>query len=177
MNAAFAAGVTNLQTTLTENHTARLSFERDRSDKSFADKHGQALADRVLNYCCVTDEVNLPEIHSLLVKSPKNREYGILNSMLAERAVASTLPLTAANAPVATTRLIDDVFRSYQPGGTGLIFGQGLSPFAIVCEGHKEIADIRKLVKSAEMIESGSSLTLTDASTLTVGVRIESVWE
>ena len=41
------------------------------------------------------------------------------------------------------------------------------SPFSIICEGHKEITEVHHLVKSAEMVESGSSLTLADASTIT----------
>ena len=135
--------------------------------QTFADKHGDALRDRLFNYCDITSETNLPEVHQLLVKSPKNHECGILNALLSECTEFSLVPLTTAHAPIATTQLIDNVFHSYAPGGTGLIFRQGLSPFSIMCEGHKEIAKVCRLVKSAEMVESGSSLTLADASTLT----------
>lgn len=115
----------------------------------------------------MTDEVDLPDIHDLLVKAPKNREYSILASMLMDRAVSSPLPLTTASAPLATTRLLDHVFRAYRPGGTGLIFGEGLSPFSIVCEGHKEMAEVKAMVRKAELVESGTSLSLSDADTLT----------
>ena len=39
--------------------------------------------------------------------------------------------------PMASTKMVDQVFRAYQPGGTGLKFGQGLSPFSIVLAGHE----------------------------------------
>ena len=166
-NAAFAAGVAQIQTTLTDTHADRIQFERDRATKTFAEKHGDALADRLMRFCSVADEANLPEVHSLLVKAPRNREYSVLNGILAERAQASPLPLTSQSAPMATPRLVDEVFRSYQPGGTGLLFGQGLSPFAIVCEGHKEMAEIKSLVKKAELVEGGTSMSVTDAAVFT----------
>ena len=73
----------------------------------------------------------------------------MLGNMFGERAIASTVPLTAANAPLATTKLVDDVFRNFVPAGTGLVFAQGLSPFAIVCEGHAETDSVRKALKQA----------------------------
>ena len=89
-------------------------------------------------FCAVAADNNLPECHRLLAKSTaKSWDYAILQNLFQERCAASaTIPLTAANSPLATTTLVDDVFRSFSPAGSGLIFGKGLSPFAIVCEGH-----------------------------------------
>ena len=79
----------------------------------------------------------------------------------------SAVPLTYASAPIATSKLVDDVFRSYQVSGTGLVFAQGLTPFAIVCEGHAEEEATRKALKHAELAESGTSMTLDDAARIT----------
>ena len=115
----------------------------------------------------MADEAGLPEVHTALVNCPKSREYAVISALFAEQADATDLPISSANAPLATTRLVDDVFRSYVPGGTGLTFGKGLSPFSIVCEGHKEAADAKTLAHNASLVESGTSTSLTDVKTIT----------
>jgi len=86
--------------------------------------------------------------------------------MFIDRAVASPVPLTAANPPLATTKLTEEVFRSFAIAGTGLTFAAGLSPFAIVCEGHAESATVASMTKKAELAEAGTTMTLADASRL-----------
>ena len=75
--------------------------------------------------------------------------------------------MTLSNAPLATTKMVDDVFRSLNPSSTGLTFGAGLTPFAMVCEGHQEMAAVSKLIKQAELAEAGTSMSLADADRLT----------
>ena len=77
------------------------------------------------------------------------------------------MPLALLNCPLPTTKLVDDVFRSLNPANTGLIFAFGLSPFAIVCEGHAEMESVRCLIKQAELAESGTTMSLADAERLT----------
>ena len=77
------------------------------------------------------------------------------------------MPLTHASAPIATSKLVDEVWRSFQVSGTGLVFAQGLSPFAIVCEGHTESDTVRKALKQAELAETGTSASLADAERIT----------
>ena len=167
-NNVFQAGVADIQTTLNTNATTRLQFERDRNDRSFTDRHGTQLADRMHRLCSVADDANLPECHRLLAKSTsKSRDYAILANLFQERCGASAVPLTAANSPLATTTLVDDVFRSFTPASSGLVFAKGLSPFSIVCDGHQESHDLMKLVKQAEIAEAGSTLSLGDAERLT----------
>jgi hypothetical protein len=89
-----------------------------------------------------------------------------LNASFAARASASTVPLTYASAPIATTKLVEEVFRAYQPSATGVTFAQGLSPFAIVCEGHQEMESVKKSTKQAELAEAGTSLSLADAQAI-----------
>ena len=166
--AAFNAGIAQVTTTLNDTATRQLDYQRSRADRSFTDKHGEQLAERMHRLTGAADDDHLPEVHRLLAKSGnKSRDYGILSSMILERVRVSTVPLSAANAPLPTTKLVDEVFRSFLPSGTGLNFAQGLSPFSVVCDGHAEQDVVRKLVKQAELAESGSHLSLADAHTLT----------
>ena len=165
--AAFSAGVNQLQNTMEATADARLQFERDRRNQSFTDKHGTAQAQRLYYLCGVTDDAGLPEVHNLLARAPKGRDHGILRSLLSDRARASAVPLTTANAPKPTNKLTDEVFRSFDIAGTGLEFARGLSPFSIVCEGHPESAQVASAVKQAELAEGGTALSFADASKLT----------
>jgi hypothetical protein len=165
--AAFNAGVLGITHTLSENTRETLRFQRDQSLKTFTQKHGIALATRMHRWCNVADDEHLPQIHTLLAKSSKHRDYAIVTSLIQERVSASTVPLTLSNCPLATTKLVDDVFRSLNPANTGLSFGCGLTPFAVVCEGHSEMESVRRLVKQAELAEAGSNISLADAERLT----------
>ena len=165
--AAFNAGVAAIQTTLTTNANAAITCDRAKSDKTFAQKHGDALGNLLFRCCDVTTDSNLPEVHRLLVAAHKSKEYGIIGALFMERVMVSPVPLGSANVPLATTKLVDDVFRSYLPGGTGLDFGKGLSPFAIVCEGHREMTSVKRAVKNAELVETGGNVSLADAASLT----------
>ena len=64
----------------------------------------------------------------LAASSSKHRNYNIVGGLLIERTVAARRSLTVANAPLATTSLVDTVFRSYTPASTGLSFGKGATP-------------------------------------------------
>ena len=165
-SAAFAAGVNQVTNALETNKNDTLAYHRAEKDLTFADKHGDALGQRVFRICLVNRDIDLPEVHRLLVKCPKSHEYAVVGALLAERAAASGLPVSTTNAPIVTTRLVNDLFRTYMPGGTGLDFGHGLSPFAIVCQGHHEAAGIQKLVKGASLVEGGASVSLDDTNKL-----------
>ena len=77
-NAAFSAGVAQLQHTLNTNATDRLDFERARADVSFTDKHGAALSQRLHYLCGVSADEFLPEIHRVLAKAPRGHYYGLI---------------------------------------------------------------------------------------------------
>jgi hypothetical protein len=164
---AFNVGINQLGQVMTNNTTTQIDFERAARTKSFADKHGAALETRLVCFCGQPDTTTLPDVHNLLVNAPRGHEYSILNSQFAERAEATDLPITLANAPMATPSLLEQVFRSYQPMGNGLTLGKGLTPFAIVCEGHDEVEHIKELVKKAELVEGSTSVSLSDATSLT----------
>ena len=117
--------------------------------------------------CDVANDNHLPEALRLLAKSTsKSRDYAILGNLFRERAQASPVPLTASQAPLATTKLVDGVFRNFTPAGTGLTFACYLTPFAIVCEGHAEAFANRRLMKKAEISEGGTSMSLQDAESI-----------
>ena len=126
--AAFNAGVAGIQNTLTATAQQALEFERARSNKTFTDRHGDALAERMHRLCGVADDDHLPDTHVLLAKASKGKDYAILAGQIAARVATSTVPLSAACMPLASTSLVDDVFRSFMPGATGLVFAKGLSP-------------------------------------------------
>ena len=164
--AAFNVGVTAIETAMTETNDAQLTYFRQRDNKTFTQKHGNSLADRLYSWCGVDDDGALPEIHQLLAKSSKSRDYAIINAQIQARLIASTVPLTLSSAPLASTKLVDQVFRSLSPSGSGVEFAAHLSPFAVVCEGHAEYAAVQKMVKQAELAEAGSTMSLSDASRL-----------
>ena len=165
--AAFQQGMTDLQTTHTTLNQAVIDYHTNRDTKGFSDRHGTALGQRVQNWCNVPNDLALPEVHRLAAAAHKHQLCGILNNQFQTRALASRVPLTLASAPLATTKLVDEVFRNYAPGGTGLVFAQGLSPFSVVCEGHAERELVVKKIHQATMAEQGSTLSLSDAESLT----------
>ena len=166
-SAAFNAGVANLTNVMNTNARDRLDYERAKSEMSFSEKHGPAMAQKLYNLCDVGRDIDLPEIHRLLAKAPKNRESGILISAFQERTEASPVPLMIANGPIPTTKLQNEVFRNMAPAQTGAVFASGLSPFSMVCEGHSEAQAVTTKVQQAAMAEGGTSLTLADAEKLT----------
>ena len=166
--AAFNAGILALQETLNSTTRESLQYDRDKSNKSFTDKHGEALAQRLQNLCDVDDDDSLPEVHRLIAKSPKAKDYGIVQSMIDQRVLGlGNHLISSTNAPLATPALTDEVFRAFHISDTGQTLGQGLTPFAIVCRGHPEQMAVQRLVQQATLVEAGSTLSLRDAASLT----------
>ena len=166
-SAAFTLGVETLKTALEDTHKEKLDYDRTKEDKTFSDRHGAVQAQRMYRWCGVVDDAHLPEIHQLLAKASKAQAFGIIQGMIDERVTASRVPLTQAAGPMATTKIVQDVFRGLMPGGTGLTLGQGLSPFAVVCEGHAKADKTRRFIRQAEMTSSGVSISLSDADKIT----------
>ena len=73
---AFNTGITNLQATVNDVATQHLDFERACAERSFTDKHGDALAQRMHCLCDLGDDNHLPKSLRLLAKSTsKSRNY------------------------------------------------------------------------------------------------------
>jgi hypothetical protein len=163
-NAAFAHGVGKIRKAMIDTHEEHLNFEHQRNTKTFTDFHREALAQQMHHLCGVTTDVKLPKVHSLLLQTAKGQIYPVLTSLFVMRAQASPVPLNVATAPVASTKLVDNMFKCYSPGGNGLTFGKGLSPFAIICPGHDGIEQVRKLMQQAQIVKAGTCTTLADTA-------------
>ena len=121
-SAAFNAGVTALQTTLQANAQQRLTFERDRRNTSFTDKHGTHLAQQLYYLTNCNSDNGLPEIHQVLAQGAKSSAYPMVQAFLTARSSASSVPLTTANTPIASSKLVDKLFRSFKIAGPGQTF-------------------------------------------------------
>ena len=118
---------------IADTNTANLEYDWAKSQVTFTNCFGDALAQCLQVWTSVlANDADLPEIHRILLKTPRGSQYGALNALLQERAAASPLSIAHMNAPIVTTKIV-------QPAPTGLDFRQGLSPFAIVCQGHSGV--------------------------------------
>jgi hypothetical protein len=163
---AFAHGVAELKATLVANQQANQEFDRARKEKSFTDQHSEALAGLLHRWCGVNRDADLPHVHMLILKSPKDKTYGILDNLFVQRTMATNLGMTESSLPRATTELVNEVFRSYKPANTGTEVGKGLSPFGITMEGHAGFVQSNKAVRQASTLEGGTSVSIADADTL-----------
>ena len=68
-----------------------------RAERSFTEKHGDALAQRMHRLCNVANDDHLPKALRLPAKSTsKSRDCAILGNLFWERAQASVVPLTGS---------------------------------------------------------------------------------
>ena len=173
--AGFASGIQALQDTMTANHEAGLRHQRDAANKTFTDKYGSYTAQRVYNMCNATDDNSLPSLHKLLLKCDKAQAFAVVTAHIATEVDNSVVPLTSANLPLATPALVNNVFKGLAPCGDGLTFGQGLTPFAIVCRGHPEAHATNAIISKATLASEGNTLSMADAETMiTTDVRFPS---
>ena len=165
--AAFSAGIAAVNTTLQTTHNDAIAFQKAQGEKTFTQKYGKTVATTLHNLCNVTDDTLLPDIHGLLAKAPKNQSYAILANLVQEALSTSNIPLTLNQAPLATTSLVTEVFQRFAVANSGLEFGKGLSPFAVVCEGHAEARLVQEKMTKAEYALGGTTVTMEDATLIT----------
>ena len=165
-DATFNAGMASLRTSISDSRDAQIAYERNKANKTFTDRQGAPLAQRVQRLTGAVDDTTLPEVHRLLATSAKHLDYGIITNALKTQAAASPLPCDANSAPVPSTSLVINVFRNHILDSDGLTLGKGLSPFAVVCKHHDEARVHLKQVQQATMSESGGHLSLGDADAL-----------
>ena len=169
----FNAGITNLRQTLEQNTDRQLQQARENATKTVSDAHGLTITQALYNLCDVDRDEDLPLIHGLLANSSKHRATAILESHLQRRTLETNLPTDANNMPLLSTKILSQVFRNFRLANSGQTFGEGLTPFAIVCEGHAEAEIVRQKLKKAEIVETGGVATLQDAEVMTtVDVRM-----
>ena len=56
-----------------------------------------ALAARLYRWTGATDHASLPEVHRVLISTPKSAQYGTLNALLQARASTSNLQIATMN--------------------------------------------------------------------------------
>ena len=77
--AAFQQGITDLQTTANANADEARRVEQARQNKSFTDRHGPLMAQRMHRLCSAAAADHLPEVLRMLARSTsKNRDCGIV---------------------------------------------------------------------------------------------------
>ena len=165
--ASFQAGVAAIQNTMTQNTNNVLTMEREKKNMTVTKKLGDGLSEILHLYCNVTDDASLPEAHGLMAKSDKGRAYAIINNLLMQRTTASPVYLSAQSPPIATPKLVDELFRNIRPANAGTEFGVGNTPFAMVCGHHAQANKVYDLIQSASFVEGGASLSLEDAQRIT----------
>ena len=67
-------GVAALGAQIQQATDQRIQFECDSREKTFTDKHGDALAAQVHRLCNAADDAGLPEVHRVLAKAPKSKK-------------------------------------------------------------------------------------------------------
>jgi hypothetical protein len=124
---------------------------------------GEAVLQELLNLCYVADEANLPPIWTLVANSTKNNALAQVHALISARFMAANIGLSPDSIPVVTTQLHDQIFKRNMFGGTGLVMGEGLSPFAIVCPNHAEARAAILASAAADRVEAPG---FTDAVTI-----------
>ena len=171
-NATFMAGVGNVVNAVNQNATDALDYQRNKHNKSFTDKHGEILAERMHRLCNVTRDEDLPQVHLLLASAPKGRDYTILKSLIQARVSACGLPLDLDSYPIESPSILNGVFRDLTVVAPVGSFGKGLSPFAVVCASHEQSFELQQVIAKASLTEQGAATSLHDAaSILTNDVR------
>ena len=131
---------------------------------------GAAVLQELLNICYVDDEVDLPAIWALLANSTKSNAIAQASSFIGTRFLASGLGLSPSSIPIVTTQLHDQIFKRNMFAGTGLVMGEGLSPFAIVCPNHAEARAAMLASAAADRVDQPG---LADAySIMTTDLRL-----
>jgi hypothetical protein len=137
---AFAAGVNQLENAIQDTGATAITYQWDAPKKTFTEQYGTSIAHRSCTTCAtwpmMTTFLKLTSfLLNLLKVEPTQSWVALLKKGLTPR---TCHPLTAGCLPLATTKMTDQVFRSFKPACTGISFREGLSPFACVCEGDAE---------------------------------------
>ena len=157
-----------LNTTLTDQENARVTREHAKANRTVTDRYGDHIANLLQVTCLVDSDDLLPEIHRLLARNSESaRDSILLEGALLQARGASLLPVAEGNS-VQVTRHLVQLFRSHQVYSDGVVFGEGLSPFAIICKGHPNAAEAKRSLEDAGQVERGASLSLADARAMAV---------
>lgn len=167
-NVGMRVALGTVNDTMTAHETARVGREAAKSNRSVTTKFGRDIADMIQRVCEVDNDANLPEVHRSLARcTESSRESSILQAALLRSRATSPLPVSDVNQPMVTTHMLA-LFREHSIIASGVVMGEGLSPFAIICLGHPNAQDAKRKLEDANRVESGASLSLADARAIAV---------
>jgi hypothetical protein len=157
-----------LNATLTDQEAARVAREHAKANRTVTDRYGSHIASLLQDTCLADSDDMLPEIHRLLARNTESAsDPTLLEGALLQARGVSLLPVAEGNS-VQVSRHLVQLFRSHQVYSDGIVFGEGLSPFAITCKGHPNAAEAKRALEDAGQVERGASLTLADARAMAV---------
>ena len=162
-NAAFNLGVGAITNTMQQSRDAQAALAIRNDVKTVRAARGEAVVQELLNLCYVDDETNLPPVWSLVANSNKNNALAQVGALIGARFMAANVGLPPESIPVVTTQLHDQIFKRNMFGGGGLVMGDGLSPFAIVCPNH---AEARAAITASAAADQVDRPSLPDAVTI-----------
>lgn len=150
-----------------QNHLSTLDatrLNRERESKTVTGKYGPVMAGILHTLTGAAGDDTLPETHQRIAAASKATEQRmVLHISLVERSNADDCIASQSSIPVVTSHLLE-LFRAHNLTGTGLKLGQGLSAFAIVCEGHPGADEVGNKAKNQVIVESGAlGLSTTEA--------------
>ena len=162
-NAAFTVGIGALTDSMQASRDAQAALAIRNDVVTVRSSRGAAVLQELLNLCYVDDEANLPPIWALLANSTKSNAIAQASSFIGTRFLASGIGLAPSSIPIVTTQLHDQIFKRNMFAGTGLVMGEGLSPFAIVCPNHAEARAAMLASAAADRVDQPG---LADAFTI-----------
>jgi hypothetical protein len=167
-NGAMTGALTSIQDTMNAHEQARVDYIADKASMSFTEKYGPDLAAMVHRILLVDDDAAMTAVHGALARNKQSsRDSAIISAALLKARAVCQLPVADGTAPKVTKTLVD-MFRSHEIHSNGVVFGEGMTVFNVVCMGHPNERDARRRLDEANMVESGGSLSLQDARALSV---------
>jgi len=160
------SSVERLRNTLELQETARAVARA--TPRTFSEKYGVDMATVLHRLCEVGADAQLPPLmRSLAACKEKSTETSIINMALLNAGQADP-NINEINLPRCGPHLLS-LLRNHNYVGLPLELGDGLTPFAVVCQGHPQTKDILELATKQVAMESGhNTINLSDADTFKV---------
>ena len=155
-----------LQTSLQDQETARAAARA--ADRTFTQRYGTAAAAYMHELCVVGVDDDLPPLlRQLAASKDKSNDTAIIN--LAMFTAGNEDPyINSINTPRATPHLVS-LLHAFNLIGIGVEIGDGLTPFATVCQGHPQSKSILELADQQQSMEAGNnSMSLADSAAFKV---------
>ena len=158
--------VATLQATIEAHETARADARA--ADRTFTQRYGTAAAAYMHKLCGVGGDDDLPPLLKQLAASKdKSNDTAIINLAMFTAGNADPF-INPVNTPRATPHLVS-LLRTFNLIGIGVEIGDGLTPFATICQGHPQSKSILELADQQQSMEAGNnSMSLADSAAFKV---------